>query len=118
MEDENSKENKALAPRKRGRPPGAKNKDTIFKELMKEDFQALATTEVQKVFHVLFQKAQEGDLQAIKLVLDRVVPTTKAVDLAEIKDNNKEIHIHIGSLESAVTVKEEEVIDAEFSEVE
>ena len=89
-----------LKKRGRDRPPGSKNKDTIFKELMNEDFQSLATQEVKKVFQVLFDKAQEGEMQAIKLVLDRVVPVTKAVDLADMDRKGLTISINVGSMEA------------------
>lgn len=100
--------------RKAGRPPGAKNKDTIFKELMKEDFQALATTEVKKVFKVLFEKAQDGDIQAIKLVLDRVIPPNKAVDIAEKGGSGLSVSITIGNLEESPIITGEVIEDGEF----
>jgi hypothetical protein len=109
--------NKPIQKRKRGRPPGSKNKDTIFKELMQQDFQALATTEVKKVFNVLFEKAQDGDIQAIKLVLDRVIPVTKAVDLADMEKRGLTVNISVGALEDSPLVTGE-VIEGDFEEVE
>lgn len=82
---------------------------------MQEDFQALASTEVRKVFAVLFEKAQDGDMQAIKMVLDRVVPATKAVDLDQVGKKGLTVNITVGSLED---IQAEEVIDGEFVEVE
>lgn len=140
MTEENSSKNKDLSPvsvqitekgentsqsgdknlpekRKRGRPPGAKNKDTIFKELMRDDFQALATTEVKKVFNVLFEKAQDGDMQAIKLVLDRVIPPNKAVDINEKAAGGIQVEIHIGKLEENPMITGEVIEDAEYEEV-
>ncbi len=104
---------KPIAPRGRGRPPGAKNKDTLFKELMTSKFQDLATTEVEKAIEVLFKKAHDGDMKAIKLILDRVVPVTKAVDLADMEKKGLTVNISIGNLEDSGQVIE----DVEYAEV-
>ena len=111
----NTKPEGGLKPRGRGRPPGAKNKDTLFKELMTGQFQDIAAVNVKKTIEVLFEKAQEGDMKAIKLVLDRVVPVTKAVDLADMDKKGLTINISVGSMEEAQAAIIE---DAEYSEVE
>lgn len=108
---------KALQKKKRGRPPGAKNKDTIFKELMTGEFQSLATQEVKKVFGVLFEKAKEGDMTAIKMIMDRVVPASKAIDLEKATSGGITVHISVGSLEDSPLVAGEIIEDAEFEEV-
>jgi len=97
-----------------GRPPGAKNKDTIFKELMTGNFQSRAIKDIEKVYSVLFEKAHNGDMKAIKLVLDRVVPVTKAVDANQIK-GGVTVSINVGSLEAAQAITIE---DAEYEEVD
>ncbi len=96
-----------------GRPPGSKNKDTLFKELMTGQFQSKAIEDIEKVYDVLFKKAHEGDLKAIKLVLDRVVPVSKAVDSESVK-GGVSVSIHVGSMEEAQGITIE---DAEFTEV-
>ena len=100
---------------KRGRPAGSKNKDTLFKELMTGKFQDLATIQVERTIEVLFEKAHAGDMKAIKLIMDRVVPVTKAVDLADMEKKGLTINISVGSMEEAQA--EGEIIeDAEWSE--
>ena len=97
------KDNKDLEPVQKkaimGRPKGAKNKDTLFKELMTGQFQETAKDKIERTFEVLFEKAHKGDMKAIKLILDRVVPTTKAVDLADMEKKGLTINISVGNME-------------------
>ena len=104
-------------PKKRGpgRPPGAKNKDTLFKELMTGQFQSKAIEDIEKVYHVLFKKAHEGDMKAIKMVLDRVVPVQKAAD-GTISKGGITVSISVGSMEEAQAA--EIIEDAEYEVVE
>ena len=99
-----------------GRPPGAKNKDTLFKELMTGKFQDKAAEDIVKVYHVLFEKAKAGDMKAIKLVMDRVAPVSKAVDLADMERKGLTIEINVGSLEEKR--QEDEALEAEYTEVD
>jgi hypothetical protein len=102
---------------RRGRPKGAKNKDTLFKELMTGKFQDIAVEHVEKTIAVLFQKAHQGDMKAIKLIMDRVVPVTKAVDLADMEKKGLTINISVGSMEDAQA--EGAIIeDADYTEVD
>lgn len=87
-----------------GRPKGAKNKTTLFKEVMKEGFEEKLMKDGFKVFDAVVQKAignpiydtngkvmkdketgevlrHPADMTAAKMILDRVVPVTKAIDL-------------------------------------
>ena len=100
-----------------GRPKGAKNKDTLFKELMTGEFQDTARDKVKKTFEVLFEKAHEGDMKAIKLIMDRIVPVTKAVDLADMEKKGLTINISVGSMEESM-VAGEIIEEAEWEEEE
>jgi hypothetical protein len=101
-----------------GRPKGAKNKDTLFKELMTGQFQDIAEDQVGRTLQVLFEKAHEGDMKAIKLIMDRVVPVTKAVDLADMEKKGLTINISVGSMEEAALIEAEEIEDGDFTEME
>ncbi len=106
---------------RRGRPPGAKNKDTLFKELMAGRFQEIAAQNIEKTFEKLFEEAHDGNMQAIKLIMDRVVPSTKAVDLEQLEKKGLTINISVGNLEDSVSDgvrSDEEPIEGEFTEVE
>ena len=105
---------KDIAKRKPGRPPGSKNKDTLFKELMTGSFQSKAIADIEKVYSVLFEKAHKGDMKAIKMVLDRVVPVSKAVDLADMEKGGITVNVSVGALEGV----KEDIEDAEYNEVE
>ena len=93
-----------------GRPKGAKNKTTLFKEAMKEGFEQKLMKDGFKVFDAVVQKAVEGDMSAAKMILDRVVPVTKAIDIdAVTQSGNKGITINIDQL-IAKTGNPDEVI--------
>lgn len=75
---------------KGGRPKGRRNNLTLLKESEMKKALALATSHM--IEHVpalvtkLVQQANDGDMQAMKMIFDRVIPTRKAVE-------------HIGSTE-------------------
>ena len=84
---------------------------------MTTKFQDIAQVNVQKTIEVLFERAHDGDMKAIKLIMDRVVPVTKAVDLADMEKKGLTINISVGSMEEAQA--EGEIIeDADYTEVE
>jgi len=110
-----SPEASEMVPRPRGRPPGSKNKATLFKELMTGHFEEKAIKDIERVYEVLFAEAHDGNMKAIKMVLDRVVPVTKAVDMDSLKGGIS-ISVNVGSMEEAR--KAEVIDDAEYEEVE
>ncbi len=57
-----------------GRPVGSKNKCTQFRELLEDDLPALIS--------VLRDKALEGDMNAMRLLLERLVPKVQMVDMS------------------------------------
>ena len=56
-----------------GRPVGSKNKSTHFRELLEDDLPALVSE--------LRDKALEGDMNAMRLLLERLVPKVQVVDM-------------------------------------
>ena len=56
-----------------GRPVGSKNKCTQFRELLEEDLLALVS--------VLRDKALEGDMNAMRLLLERLIPKVQVADI-------------------------------------
>ena len=57
-----------------GRPVGSKNKCTQFRELLEDDLPELVS--------VLRDKALEGDMNAMRLLLERLVPKVQVVDMS------------------------------------
>lgn len=124
-----------------GRPKGVKNKSTLFKEAMKQGFEDKLIKDGFKVFDAVVQKAignpiydtngkvmkdkdsgeilrHPADMTAAKMILDRVVPVSKAVDInASSLDAKGGITIHIEKL-VAETGRVGDEIDAEFTETD
>lgn len=99
-----------------GRPKGAKNKTTLFKEAIRDGFEDRLMKDGMKVVDAVVAKAIEGDMTAAKLLLDRILPTTKAIDLDALeKAKGLTISLNIGNLEDKV-VEGVVVEEGEFSE--
>ena len=104
-----------------GRPKGAKNKTTIFKEVMRNGFEEEMEREGIAVIKSVISAAKgsplvdkegnavlddygkavlgKGDMQAAKLLLDRILPTTKAIDLDQLENSKGlTISINVGEL--------------------
>lgn len=64
-----------------GRPKGAKNRTTLVKEALKGGWDDLMIKKARDVFEKMVDMALDGDTQCIKMVMDRAVPVTKAVDI-------------------------------------
>ena len=93
---------------KAGRPKGAKNKTTLFKEAMRNGFESLLETEGEKVFRAVVDKALDGDMTAAKLIMDRVMPVA---DVTGAKaSGNMQVVINVDSMttEPTITVMEPE----------
>jgi hypothetical protein len=99
--------------RKPGRPPGAKNKNTMFKELMAGEFQSTAEKDIKDVLSVLFKKAKNGDLKAIKLVMDRLIAPIRSED-DKVEKHGLVVNITVGSMEQAQAV----TLEGEYNEIE
>lgn len=105
--------NTSLSKPRRGRPPGAKNKTTVFKEAMAGHFRHIAEKEVPAVLETLFERAKNGDMKAIKIVMDKLVAPARAEDEGKMK-GGLVVNISVGSMEAAQAI---EIEDAEYEEV-
>lgn len=97
-----------------GRPKGAKNKTTIFKEVIREGFEDKLLKDGMKVVDAVVAKALEGDMTAAKLLLDRILPTSKAIDLEQLeKSKGLSISINVGSMEERkpIDVQGEDIVE-------
>jgi hypothetical protein len=96
---------------KMGRPKGSVNKrntkESLFRDQMEVHFQKVMRKDFTHVLKKTVEKAVEGDMQATKMLMDRVIPVGKAVDLMDNK-GTPQININIGSL--VKELKDEKVI--------
>jgi hypothetical protein len=78
-----------------GRPKGSVNKYTaLSRELM--------STKGPEIVEKVIEMALEGDRICLKMCMDRILPTTKAVELRSGDDNKGNVVINIGGLEAKV----------------
>ena len=83
-----------------GRPKGSVNKYTaLSRELM--------STKGPEIVEKVIEMALEGDRTCLKMCMDRILPTTKAVELRSGDDNKGNVVINIGGLEAKVLEAEE-----------
>ena len=82
-----------------GRPKGSKNKATIRRELATAKADKIMHKALPSVMRVLVEAAQEGDMHAIKMLLDRTVPVHKATE-GDTGSGNNVVSITIQNLTS------------------
>jgi len=94
----------------KGRPKGCKNKTTLVKEAIRGGFDDLMLKSAQKVFEAVVDEAiNNRNMTAAKLIMDRVLPTSKAIDLEALeKSQGLSISINVGSLEKQLNPIEAE----------
>lgn len=101
----------------KGRPKGAKNKTTIFKEAMQQGFERKLQHSFKRVLDAVVHEAENGNMQAAKLLFDRVLPVN---EIGKAQKGGGNITIVIGSMEQpekTYTINAEPIEDAEFEEV-
>lgn len=119
-----------------GKPPGSKNKTTLFKAAMLEGFEERLKIDGERVFDAVVQKAIgppsvdkngdflidehgkqmyiDGDTTAMKIIMDRIIPVTRAGDSV---DEAGKFNISITVSGVQAQVEEMDSIDADFEEV-
>ena len=96
----NPKLKKGVCLNPKGRPKGSVNKYTaLSRELM--------STKGPEIVEKVIEMALEGDRTCLKMCMDRILPTTKAVELRSSEDKGNVI-INIGGLEEKVVAAEQE----------
>lgn len=85
-------ENKDLIVKKRGRPKGVTSRIPLALPNSEQTLEVLSSVQkhminrLPRIINKLLSIAEKGDLQAIKMVLDRLVPIRKAVERFEGED--------------------------------
>ena len=96
----NPKLKKGVVLNPKGRPKGSVNKYTaLSRELM--------STKGPEIVEKVIEMALEGDRTCLKMCMDRILPTHKAVELRSSEDKGNVV-INIGGLEAKVIEAEEE----------
>ncbi len=95
-----------------GRPKGSLNKYTkLSRELM--------STKGPEIVSKVIELALEGDRHCLKMCMDRIIPTSKAVEIThEHQDLGVNIIIEGVKAVEAREAKEQEVFEAECQEVD
>ena len=95
----NPKMKKGHAMNPNGRPKGSLNKFTLLsRELM--------STKGPEIVEKVIEMALDGDRTCLKMCIDRILPTTKAVELRS-SEGKGNIVINVGGLEAKVIEAEE-----------
>ena len=118
-----SGDNKEVAERKPGRPPGAKNKTTLVREALQNGFEEELEKGFLDVARAVIQQAKNGCRQSQKMLLDRVVPTVHSKSEEDENSFAGGVQIFIGTLGdtgSAVEVHGSTTVieDAQYTEVD
>lgn len=113
---------KGLSGNPGGRPKGSKNSLTILKEAVLAKSEDVILEHFPKIVTAVCQKAMEGDMTAAKLIMDRILPTKKAVEFSTKDNQDFGIKIIVQGIEthqSSVTIgKTIDVADGDYKEVD
>lgn len=99
-----------------------KHTKTLYKEFMLKKSEKTFLKHLPKIAEVACMKALEGDISAMKLVLDRLVPVQKPTDSTKEASGSKAINIIINGSATikSETEQEEEapMLEGDFKEIE
>ena len=100
----------------RGRGKGTKNKLTLYREavLMKQEKKLLQN--LPEILDVVIAQAKKGDMQAIKLYLDRVIAAKKVAEENEENKGPPTINIVIQGAKARTTMGR--VVEADFEKID
>ena len=102
-----------------GRPKGKKNQLTELKQDLEIAVRkSLSVDRIKRIVEKVAQMAEDGDVKAAKLILDKVISNATETDDTDVKGVQK-IEIHIDN--ATFAAKREHIpqpaVDAEFTEV-
>lgn len=102
--------------KKVGRPKGSKSKTTILREAIQGGFETSLKRNFTEIMGVLIGKAKDGDMAAMKLLFDKVIPNAQSEDKALPKDLGINIIINDMSPKEVVIEGQSPVIEGETVE--
>ena len=103
-----------------GRKKGSKNKSTLLREALTNDFEQQLQENFRDVITTVMNQAiNEGCRQSQKLILDRVIPTVHAESEKDAKNPFAGgISITISNLENQTVTVVPDVVDGDYTEIE
>jgi len=99
----------------KGKPKGTKNRTTLLKQVVLANAETLVLSEFEEIVKATLELAKQGDSTCLKIIWDRIIPSKRAIDEKEGKDDSLNISITIEGME--VKNVGGEPLDAEFTEV-
>ena len=101
-----------------GRPKGAKNRVTLMKVALELDLRTRLKHDAQEILDKAISMAKSGDQAMIKLLIDKMIPTSKAIDDEPTKER---VQVVISQLPSRDVVinghsSKELIEEGEYSE--
>ena len=105
----------------KGKKKGTRNMTTLLRQAVLNKQEDIMLKHLPKIVKLACQMAEKGDLQAMKMIMDRMVPVQKPVDSsANGGGGNRAINIIINGTAppSGVTIQETNLIDnAQYEEI-
>lgn len=92
-----------------GRPKGSKNKITLMKLALEGELRAGLKNHAQEILDVAIRLAKSGDTAMLKLLIDKMIPTSKSID--DEAPTKERININIARLDEKLLINGEKVID-------
>lgn len=118
----NDKRLKNLVAKGRGRPKGSKNKSKLLAEVIRTKSEEQILKHLPKILEATIEQAQKGNMQAVKLLLDRVLPAKRSVEVGTKDEGGLKVNIVVDNLvtheiKKEIENQEEEIEEAEFEEL-
>lgn len=98
-----------------GRPKGSKNKITLMKLALEGELRTQLKHDAQEILQVAIAKAKEGDTAMLKLLVDKMIPTSKATDDEPVKER---VQVFVSQLAGRDSEVKGRVINSEGDEVD
>jgi|TARA_R110000803_G_C11895131_1_gene311406 hypothetical protein len=100
-----------------GRPKGSVNKLTQMQNALIDQFTGEMNKEFKAVVRTIIREAKNGDMTAARLLMDRAIPSRKAVEHYGVQESGN-IVINIKGLEDVNMIEaEDEPIVTTFEEI-
>ncbi len=105
-----------------GKPKGTKNRKTILQERVDSALSLIILRDAPKVLRKVISMALEGDTVCLKILMDRLMPAKKAIEVTGKDGKDFGIKIVVENLVThevkSLQQEEDEIEEAEYEELE